>query len=176
MISDDEAEVLLEKLRIRGSTPLIQSSSGLADSTNSDSAEFSGDQSSDGRLSSATSETHSSEVPEGDLDGDNALSPGVNDARPQKDVTIDIQKLSEMKGFILFGVHGSRRLQRPRIRMVQIDVEQKDDDGFFNEITQEYKKLRGYMRWIFSIWSFHTCEFIRVLLTWVVVIETADRI
>ena len=76
---------------------------------------------------------------------------------------IDIVPPSNLNGFVLFGVHGSKRLQSACLRIAQIDVSvYKDDDSFFNEMTVQYKKLRGFLRLVFSIWVFHTCEFIMV--------------
>lgn len=66
---------------------------------------------------------------------------------------------SNLTGFVLFGVHGSKRLQSACLRLAQIDVSiYKDDDSFFDEMTVQYKKLHGFIRWVLSIWVFSTCE------------------
>ena len=75
---------------------------------------------------------------------------------------VDIVPPSKFTGFVLFGVHGSQRLQSAYLRLSQIDVFDKDDDDFFDQMIVEFKRLRGFLRRTFSIWVFHTCEFVTV--------------
>ena len=75
---------------------------------------------------------------------------------------MDITPPSKLEGYVLFGVQGSKRLRPVKTRLTQIDVGvYQDDDRFFDELVVQYMKLRGYLRWIFSIWAFRSCEFIR---------------
>ena len=86
-----------------------------------------------------------------------------NNPPASKDLALEIVQPSPLRGFVIFGVHGSRRLQELRVRLAQIDVEVfKSDDDFFDEMTAQYRELRGYMRWVFSIWIFRTCELVVV--------------
>lgn len=78
---------------------------------------------------------------------------------------VDIVPPSNFTGFVLFGVYGSQRLQNAYLRLAQIDVFDKDDDGFFDQMIFEFRRLRGFLRRTFSIWVFHTCEFITVRLS-----------
>lgn len=80
-------------------------------------------------------------------------------------IAVNIVPPSKLKGYVLFGVQGSKRLQSSKTRLTQIDLNVcKDDDSFFDEMKVQYKELRGYLRWLFSIWVFYTCEFIMVCL------------
>ena len=82
---------------------------------------------------------------------------------PDTSMAIDIVLPSDLTGFVLFAVHGSRRLQSAYLRLAQIDVTVfKDDDSFFDEMIVQYNKLRGFLRRTFSFWVFHTCEFVMV--------------
>ena len=107
--------------------------------------------------SSATSEKGSSDQTDDEAGSGSETNPsGAGTA-------VDIVPPSRLTGFVLFGVHGSKRLQSACLRLAQIDVAvYKDDDSFFDEMTVQYKRLRGFIRRVFSIWVFHTCEFIMV--------------
>ena len=110
-----------------------------------------------GNSSPATSEGDSSDQPD-----DEAGSRKNHDASATS-TAVEIMPLSNLTGFVLFGVHGSKRLQNACLRLAQIDVTvYKDDDSFFDEMTVQYRKLRGFLRRVFSIWVFQTCEFIMV--------------
>lgn len=90
---------------------------------------------------------------------------------------VEIVPLSKLTGFVLFGVHGSKRLQNAFLRLAQIDIAvHKDDDSFFDEMTVQYRKLRGFLRRIFSIWVFQTCEFIMVWPSFMGVANELKRI
>ena len=107
--------------------------------------------------SSATSEKGSSDQTDDEAGSGKETNPsGAGTA-------VDIVPPSRMTGFVLYGVHGSKRLQSACLRLAQIDVAVcKDDDSFFYEMTVQYKRLRGFIRRVFSIWVFHTCEFMMV--------------
>ena len=110
-----------------------------------------------GRSSPDTTKSGSSVPPDEDADSDKGES------SPSTTTVVNIVPPSVLKGFVLFGVQGSKRLQSACLRLAQIDIEvHKDDDSFFDEMIVQYKRLRGYLRWIFSIWVFHTCDFIMV--------------
>ena len=132
-------------------------------SSGSESNEYVDIQSSASQLSSAISNDDTSDLPENISDQDKTNGPDGRESQPKKEVALNIVPKSHLKGLVLFGVHGSKRLRRGKIRMAQVDLEiHKDDDSFFDEITAQYRNLRGYMRWIFSIWCFRTCELIKV--------------
>ena len=83
-----------------------------------------------------------------------------SEADSEGEKSISIVPRSRMKGFVLFAVYGGRRLLGGRLRLAQIDVRKyPDDDKFFTEVAVQYKNLRGFFRWHFSIWKFHTCIF-----------------
>ncbi|CAD6590990.1 MAG: hypothetical protein ASARMPREDX12_004879 [Alectoria sarmentosa] len=121
-------------------------------STITNTSRSSGSESSIRRSSPATSESGSSDQPDDETGSRKDIDP------PGTSIMIDIVPPSDLNGFVLFGVHGSKRLQSACLRIAQIDVSvYKDDDSFFNEMTVQYKKLRGFLRLVFSIWVFHTC-------------------
>ena len=63
--------------------------------------------------------------------------------------------------FVLFTVKGARRTPE----VAQINAQDYSDDGrFFVKPRSEYKSLRGYLRYWFSIWTLSHCDFIKVLL------------
>ena len=110
-----------------------------------------------GSSSPATSEDDSSDQP--DDEADSRKNPNAS----ATSTAVDIVPLSNLTGFVLFGVHGSKRLQNACLRLAQIDVAvYNNDDSFFDEMTVQYGKLRGFLRRVFSIWIFETCEFIMV--------------
>ncbi len=96
-------------------------------------------------------------------DNDDVSRKGMDPSAPI--TAVDIVPPSNFTGFILFGVHGSQRLQSAYLRLAQIDVLDKDDDGFFDQMIVEFGRLRGFLRRTFSIWVFHTCDFITVRLS-----------
>lgn len=123
-----------------------------AASNSSSSSQISRSQSSDGRSSPATSDTGCSSPPSDNADGDDdGLSEQEKD--PSGDiVAVEIVPPSKLNGYVLFGVQGSKRLRSSKTRLTQIDLHVcKDDDTFFDEMKVQYKELRGYLRWIFSI-------------------------
>ncbi|KAL2050853.1 hypothetical protein ABVK25_008914 [Lepraria finkii] len=59
----------------------------------------------------------------------------------------NIVRPSTLRGLILFGGLGAKRLRNARLRLAQIDVAIFiDDNSCFDEMMVRYKKLRGYMR------------------------------
>lgn len=49
------------------------------------------------------------------------------------------------------------------LRLAHFDIEvHKDHDSFFDEMVKQYNELRGFLRRVFSIWMFHTCDFVMV--------------
>ncbi|KAL6722351.1 hypothetical protein ACLMJK_001458 [Lecanora helva] len=129
-------------------------------SSSSSDRPFSGD-SSASQASSATSDTGSSNGTEEEQEQNDNGKSSERDPNRGKDVVVDIEPPRQLKGFVLFGVLGARRLHAAKTRLAQIDVEAfSDDDSFFDELYVQYKRLRGFFRWTFSIWQFRTCEFI----------------
>ena len=121
-----------------------------------------------GNSSPVTSEGGSSDQPD-----DESGSRKDHDASDTS-TAVEIVPPSSLTGFVLFGVHGSRRLQNAFLRLAQIDVAvYKDDDSFFDEMTVQYRKLRGFLRRFSSIWVFQTCEFIMV---WYSFVSGADEL
>ncbi len=94
---------------------------------------------------------------------DDLGSNGGGAGSPGKDVTLDIIPPSTLTGYVLFAVQGSRRLQKARTRLAQINIEDfNSDDKFFDEMRLQFRRLRGSIRSIFSLWKFYTCEFVIV--------------
>lgn len=130
-------------------------------------------QSSGSYLSPATSDSSNQATYPADL-RENQGS-GEDAGPPQASFSLDVFGPSGLKGYILFGVYGSKRLRSPRTHLAQIDVAKcKNDDGFFDEMRVQYKALRGSFRWLFSIWQFDTCEFVAVCTIFLT--ETAGRV
>ncbi|MCJ1460740.1 hypothetical protein MMC28_011122 [Mycoblastus sanguinarius] len=138
-----------------------------SDLSNTDSSERSDSQSSGNQSSPQTSDNGSPSQPnDGGSSAGDASSDG-DAGSPKSGTVLDIMPPSRLKGFVLFGVQGSKRLRSARTYLAQIDVAVfKDDDSFFDELGVQYKSLRGYFRWIFSIWEFYTCEFVIECETW----------
>ena len=137
-------------------------------STSTSTSQSSESEVSAGNSSPATSEGDSSDQPD-----DEAGSRKKNDALATS-TAVEIVPLSNLSGFVLFGVHGSKHLQNACLRLAQIDVAvYKDDDSFFDEMTVQYRKLRGFLRRVFSIWVFQTCEFIMV---WPSIVNAANEL
>ena len=125
--------------------------------SNTSASQGSGSETSAGNSSSATQDSGSSDEPDDEAGFSKGTDPSGESA------AVDIVPPSNLTGFVLFGVHGSKRLRNACLRLAQIDVTvYKDDDSFFDEIIVQYKKLRGFFRRLFSIWGFHACEFIMV--------------
>ena len=94
-------------------------------------------------------------------------------APPGVDNSVGVHVSSAEKLFILFGVQGPRRTPE----LDQIDYGScSSDREFFHELHQRYPKLRGYLRWIFSVWRFRTCEFVKVGVFPSIVIENYSDI
>ncbi len=109
--------------------------------------------------SSAMSDKELSRQLDGSQDSDDSSSSDKMATPPAANVAVDIVPVSRIAGFVLFGMSGSRRLQIARLRLAQIAVEEfEDDDSFFDELINQYRKSRRYFRWTLSIWYFHTCE------------------
>ena len=60
---------------------------------------------------------------------------------------------------VLFGVKGTRRT----LELAQINtLEHKEDEVFFQSLKKEYRRLRGVLRYWFSIWRLKHCDFVKV--------------
>ncbi|KAH8821287.1 hypothetical protein F5884DRAFT_850522 [Xylogone sp. PMI_703] len=60
--------------------------------------------------------------------------------------------------FILFGVKGNRRT----LELAQIDVKQLHDDAdFFMILRNNYRELRGFWKYWFSVWTLRHCDFVK---------------
>ena len=146
-----KAVTVFTPARRKKSESTFEKKSSLSTSTSRSSGEVSVDHSSPAISKSDLSDQ---------LDNETDSEKEGNSSVPS--TAIEIMPSSKMTGFVLFGVHGSKRLQSAYLRLAQIDVAGKDDDSFFDEMIVQYKKLRGFLRRNFSIWIFHTCDFIRV--------------
>lgn len=51
-----------------------------------------------------------------------------------------------------------------RCLMSQVDVGQLCDNTFFQALRTEYRRLRGWLRNLFSVWRYSHCDFYQVLL------------
>ena len=61
--------------------------------------------------------------------------------------------------FIFFGVKGTRRT----LELAQIDaVEYREDKLLFSEMKIAYRKFRGHLRYVFSVWRLSHCDFVKV--------------
>jgi len=130
--------------------------------SSSDSGRYSSGTSQSSQGSPVTSDSEASDPPD-DAESDNNRKRGEPAPNENKCVAIDIDPPSKLKGFVLFGVQGSKRLQPARTRLAQIDIEvYKDDNTFFDEMAVQYTTLRGLIRGLFSIWGFRSCELISV--------------
>ena len=149
----------LQSASLEKKTPTLTSDHYTSTSTSTSGSRSSGSERSMERSSRATSESGSSDQPDEAGSGKRINPSGSS-------TTIAIVPSSNLTGFVLFGVLGSKRLQNARLRLAQIDVALfKDDDSFFDEMNVQYKKLRGFLRRTFSVWVFHTCNFIMVVST-----------
>ncbi len=145
----------------KGDEPSEPSDSDRNSSSDSGRCSSGSSQSSQG--SPVTSDNESSEQQDEDAESNNDRKRGEPTPNENKCVAIDIDPPSKLKGFVLFGVQGSKRLQPARTRLAQIDIEvYKDDNTFFDEMAVQYTKLRGLIRGLFSIWGFRSCELISV--------------
>lgn len=132
-----------------------QSASSSGKNSGTSTSRSSGSESSVGRSSPAVSDNGTSDQPDDEADS------GKDIHTPDTSIEVDIVPPSDLTGFVLFGVHGSKRLQSAWLRLAQIDVAiYKDDDSFFDEMSVQYMKLRGFLRRFLSIWVFYTCDFI----------------
>ncbi|KAL2074995.1 hypothetical protein VTL71DRAFT_8775 [Oculimacula yallundae] len=60
--------------------------------------------------------------------------------------------------YVIFGVKGSRRT----LEIAQLIVSTLDDDGvFFQQLRQQYKRHRGFLRYWLSIWQLSYCDFVK---------------
>lgn len=81
----------------------------------------------------------------------------VNNDYEENEMHITISPQDE--AFVLFGVDGARRTPG----LAQIDTKKHhNDDAFFTNLQEQYKRYRGLWRYWGSIWQFHHCDFIRV--------------
>lgn len=162
VLSKSDLVLALEALNSQATTRSVpserknpQSSSKSRSSARS--SRSSGSETSLGDSSPATSEGGSSDQP------DDYAGSGKKTEPSGTSTAVDIIPPSSLVGFVLFGVHGSKRLHNASLRLAQINVAAyKDDDSFFEEMNVQYQTLRGFLRRVFSIWIFHTCEFIMV--------------
>lgn len=169
MLKQDQVQFKLKS----GGTPFtgVEESPALAsevpggqsrDSSSSSSSASTSGSSEEERSSLPTSDDSSSSISNSDAGSDEEVPTSNRAQPPGSEVTVDIHPPSRLEGYVLFGVQGSKRLQPAKTRLTQIDVGLcQDDDRFFDEMAVRYINLRGYLRWIFSIWAFRSCEFIR---------------
>jgi len=101
--------------------------------------------------------TDNPEYPEPNSTAESAASDEGGEA------SVSVVPHSKMKGFVLFAVDGAKRLQSGRLRLSHVNVGiHADDDSFFRQMAVQYKLLRGFFRWHFSIWKFQACKFVMV--------------
>lgn len=113
------------------------------------------------RSSSATS-PHATErrsVIEGSW-AKNTLSPLQRTASSnQQAAQISINMPQKNEAFVLFGVKGTRRT----LELAQINARKYvNDSAFFWDMRKQYRELRGFLRYWFSIWRFSHCDFVKV--------------
>lgn len=62
------------------------------------------------------------------------------------------------QSFVFFGVAGKRRT----LSLAQIDtMKHFHDSAFFSKMLQEYRELRGSLRYWFSLWRLNHCDFVK---------------
>jgi hypothetical protein len=86
---------------------------------------------------------------------------GPGTANTQSALQVNLNAGVSPELYVLFGVQGKRRT----LELAQIEVkEDKDDKAFFQDIRQEYRRLRGFLRYWLSIWQLRHCDFVKVSL------------
>lgn len=85
-------------------------------------------------------------------------SQGTASSNPQPSQTgNNIARVNQL--FVLFGVKGTRRTPE----LAQMNTYNYATDGeFFEDLKKEYRGLRGYLRYWFSVWQFSHCDFVKV--------------
>jgi hypothetical protein len=77
--------------------------------------------------------------------------------RQDANTVINMPQINQL--FVLFGVKGTRRT----LELAQINTKKyTSDKSFFEDMRKEYRYLRGYLRYWFSIWQFSHCDFVKV--------------
>lgn len=70
-----------------------------------------------------------------------------------------IETEDDIHHFVLFGVKRNRRT----LELAQIDTAKyQDDSAFFCGLRENYRQLRGFVRYWFSIWQLSHCDFVKV--------------
>ena len=88
--------------------------------------------------------------------GPTAQRPTTNQHRATQ-ISIEMPEIDQ--ALVLFGVKGPRRT----LELAQIDTLRHGQDGLlFWTLGKEYKKLRGALRYWFSIWRLSHCDFVKV--------------
>jgi hypothetical protein len=59
-----------------------------------------------------------------------------------------------MERFIFFGVATGEEYH-----LSQIETLKLSDDKFFSKLSEEYKRMKGWMRRWFSVWKYSHCDF-----------------
>lgn len=71
--------------------------------------------------------------------------------------SINMPQINE--SFVLFGVKGTRRT----LELAQINARKYlNDNAFFGDMRKQYRELRGFARYWFSIWRLSHCDFVKV--------------
>ncbi|MCJ1459964.1 hypothetical protein MMC28_010343 [Mycoblastus sanguinarius] len=87
--------------------------------------------------------------------GPTAQRPTTNQHRATQ-ISIEMPEIDQ--ALVLFGVKGPRRT----LELAQIDTLRHGQDGLlFWTLGKEYKKLRGALRYWFSIWRLSHCDFVK---------------
>jgi hypothetical protein len=77
--------------------------------------------------------------------------------RQDTNTVINMPQINQL--FVLFGVKGTRRT----LELAQINTKKHTNDKtFFEDMRNEYRYLRGYLRYWFSVWRFSHCDFVKV--------------
>ena len=78
---------------------------------------------------------------------------------PQQSPHNNITMPQSNEKVVLFGVKGARRT----LELAQIDtLKHNEDEIFFQSLKKEYRRLRGILRYWFSIWRLRHCDFVKV--------------
>lgn len=77
--------------------------------------------------------------------------------QPANQISIIMPKINE--AYVLFGVKGTRRT----LELAQINARKHtNDNAFFWDMRKQYRELRGFLRYWFSIWRLSHCDFVKV--------------
>lgn len=76
---------------------------------------------------------------------------------PGASAASNVNMQDKVKIYVLFGVTAGEDLH-----LAQIEVQDFNDDQFFELLRERYNELRGFLRKWFGIWQYSHSEFVKV--------------